>query len=197
MASETGIVNAGIIKLGITPILDITQDTKTARLCKRRYYDLRDKLLRTYPWSFAIKRTELALISAAPTYKFSYAHQLPSNSLRLLDIDERCTDYRREGDTIVSNNSEVFIRYIQAITDPNKMDVAFRESLSAKIAQELCMILADNQNLYKIMKADFLDSITEARNTSAIERGSDYILAEQWIKSRYAGTSGPEGFYRE
>lgn len=197
MASETEIVNAGIIKLGAAAILDIDQDSKVAKLCKRRYYGLRDKLLRAYPWGFAIKRIELAQISTAPVYEFSYAHQLPSNSLRVIEIDMRSTKYMREGDTIVSNNSEVFVRYVQQITDPNKMDISFREALAAKIAQELCMAIADNQSLYKIMKTDFLDSISEARNTGAIERGGDSILAEEWLKSRYVGNTGPEGFYRE
>ena len=196
MATETEIVNAGIIKLGSLPILDIDEDSKIARLCKRRYPDLRDKLLRAYPWGFAIKRVELAQVTV-PVYQFSYAHQLPSNCLRLIEINMRSTKYMREGETIVSNNSEVFIRYVQHITDVSKMDITFRESLSAKIAQELCMAIADNQNLYKIMKIDFQDSISEARNTGAIERGADSILAEEWLKSRYTGNTGPEGFYRE
>lgn len=196
MASETEIANSALIKVGAATILDIDDNVKSAKLCKRRYYELRDKLLRTYPWSFAIKRVELAQIATAPAYGFDYAYQIPSDSLRIIEIDYRCTDYRREGDTIVSNNSELFIRYTQRITDPNKMDVAFRESLAAKLAQEICISLADNQNLYKILAKDFLNSISEARNTSAIERGSDYILAEEWLKSRYTGTSGPEGYFR-
>ena len=197
MASETEIANSSLISLGAATILDINDDTKTAKLCKRRLPELRDKLLRTYSWSFAIARKELSQIATAPAYGYSYAHQLPSDYIRLIEIDLRSTEYKREEDTIVSNNSEVFIRYVKRITDPNKMDVAFRASLSALIAKEICLAITDNQNLYKIMKVDYLDTISEARNASAIEQGAEAILAEEWLRSRFTGTSGPEGFYRE
>ena len=60
MASDIGIINGALSKLGEVPILAVTDNTEPGRLANRTYNDIRDALLREFPWNFAIKRASLA-----------------------------------------------------------------------------------------------------------------------------------------
>jgi hypothetical protein len=54
------ICNSALIKCGSKPISSITDSNKRAELCTTMYPKVRDKLLRSHPWNFAIRRMPLA-----------------------------------------------------------------------------------------------------------------------------------------
>jgi hypothetical protein len=58
--SVVEICNRALQKLGAARITSLTQDTPNARSCNVAYNVLRKAELRSHPWSFAIKRAELA-----------------------------------------------------------------------------------------------------------------------------------------
>ena len=60
MASVLGICNSGLIKLGASTIMSLTEGTKNANLCNEQFAKLRDEVLRGHNWNFAIARAKLA-----------------------------------------------------------------------------------------------------------------------------------------
>lgn len=196
MASETEIANIALSKIGEQTLLDLSDDHKAARLCNLKYPEIRDALLRGSMWGFAIKRVELALSSTTPLYEYDYAYALPSDCLRILDPDTSYSMYKVEGDYILTNIVNMYLRYIQAITDPNKMDAIFRETLASRLARDLAIPLADSRPLYKLMHTEYMTNLSEARFIGACEEFPDRIVSDQFLEARFAGTSGPEGFYR-
>ena len=74
MASETEIANAALDKLGEPPLTSFDDESRGARLAKRTYADLRDALLREYPWNFAMHRAELAADEDGPEWGYTYRY---------------------------------------------------------------------------------------------------------------------------
>lgn len=59
-ATVENICNSALTKIGAATISSISDTNKRALLCNEQYAKLRDDLLRSHPWNFAIKRAYLA-----------------------------------------------------------------------------------------------------------------------------------------
>jgi hypothetical protein len=196
MASEIGICNRALIKLGEKTILSLDDDKKAARICKSLYEPTRDYVLRTHPWNFAIKRVELARNATDPVYDYAYSYKLPSDCLRVLLPNRETWPYGIEGRNMVSDYPDGLIKYIARITDPNTFDDSFREALACKIAAEGAVALTDNDPRHKAMVQLYGLAIADAKSTNAMEAGPKWIESEEWIESRYQGVAGPTGIIR-
>ncbi|BCV06006.1 MAG: hypothetical protein CM15mV123_200 [uncultured marine virus] len=67
MPSVVDICNEAMDLLGAATITALTENSKEARLCNRRFATVRDATLRSHPWNCAIERAELAADSTAPS----------------------------------------------------------------------------------------------------------------------------------
>ena len=96
MASVVQICNSALNQLGAASITSLTDNSKNARLCNERYATVRDAVFRSHPWNSLIKRQQLAQDTATPAYGFSYQFTLPSDCLRLLNLDAYNSDHKVE-----------------------------------------------------------------------------------------------------
>jgi len=184
--SEVSICNEALISLGEDTIISLTDNTKRARTCNALYASKRDSLLRSHPWKFAIRRVSLAADAATPLNEFDAQFSLPSDCLRFLDIypGSGQVPYRLEGQKILASESELEIKYIQQITDVTKMDMSFREALSALMAREMVVPLVNSDSKLRAMAELFEMKIGEARFVGAIEDDLYTIEAEEWLLAR-------------
>jgi hypothetical protein len=67
--------------LGASPLSSFSEGTDAAQTCDRLYDDLRDTVLLAYPWSFTLKKVQLAQSVDAPANEWSFAYPLPSDLL--------------------------------------------------------------------------------------------------------------------
>ncbi|MFW5838205.1 MAG: hypothetical protein ACOCVM_09350, partial [Desulfovibrionaceae bacterium] len=141
MSTNVAIANNALLELGADRITSMDQDTETARIVKHVFDQERDGLLEEHPWNFALARAELPLLGAAPEYGFERAFQLPSDCLRVLDLEEAATDYRVEAGRLLCDLGQVKVRYIRKITSPRDMPPTFRAALSARIAAKIAVKL--------------------------------------------------------
>lgn len=188
MASEVGICNAALINLGEDTIISLDEDTKAARLCSQRYAPIRDAELRTARWNFAIERVQLAQLTTTPAWEYLYEYSLPSDYLKLVetDLDDVKEPYAIEGNKVRTNSSEVYIRYVRQVTDPNEFDSAFIEALAARISVMLAKPLTDSETVLAAMKELYKDAIQEARTADAQENGSTETFdSNEWLDVRY------------
>ena len=193
MASVVEICNGSLNQLGATTILSLTEDSKNARLCNQRYYQVRDAVFRSHPWNCLQKRVELAADTDAPAWGFSFAYTLPADCLRLLRILDYDSNYKVEGRKILSNTSSMKILYVSRVTDANEYDESLRETLSAALGADIAFGVTSNnqtaQNMYqlfqdKLRDARFVDS-TEGQNIDQDLGMTDAIDAGSFINSRY------------
>ena len=100
-----------------------------------------------------------------------------------------------EGNAIITDEGTVYLRYIRQVTDPNEMDVSFREALAARLAFEWSIPLTDDKTDHRLMEKRYERALSEARMVGAMEDLPPTVEMETWLKARYAGTSGPTGVY--
>lgn len=197
-SSDTEICNNALILIGQVLITSMTEDSKAARTCNFYYNIARKAVLRSHPWNFAIKRKKLASLPDAPVFDFTYAFQLPSDALRILNTNDKNDTWRIEGQTLVSYSSSVEVLYIADITQTGLFDDMFDEALAARIALAIAMPLADSRTIRSDMKELYKERMTEARSADGQE-GSVLIIDDDfYLESRYHGATdlinGPFSF---
>ncbi len=189
MASNVEIANRALQKLGAKSIVSLTEDSVNARAVNSAFEPIKLAELRKHPWSFAIKRAQLAASTTAPLFNRTKSFPLPSDCLRLLSPDPEVNfndlDWQIEGRNIITNDdAPLDIRYVYDVTDPNVMDVLFREAFACRLAVELCEQLTQS-NAKKADAAAMYDmAIAEARRANAIERVAQRPPEDTWVTIR-------------
>lgn len=184
MASNVGICNRALQKLGATRIVSLTEDSRNARACNAAFEAVRDALLRKHPWNFAITRVTLAPDATDPDFEYDYAFSLPSDCLRILP-DNEVTDWVVEGRKILTNDGDTLeLRYIKRVTDPNEFDPYFTEVLSAAIAVETCEEITQSNTKFQLVESQFKDALREAKQVNAFETISSDPPEDTWLTVR-------------
>lgn len=185
MASSTEICNSALIKLGVETIASLSESSKQARLCNEQYAKIRDKLLESHYWNFAMKRQEVAVISVAPLFGFTLAYQLPSDVLRVLHLNEKTASFKVEQNKYLHTNvSNAKILYIAREEDVSKYSSMFKELLALDLAIDLCMALTQKRTLKADLKEDKKELIRDARSSDAQEGTMDSLIEDVWLNSR-------------
>lgn len=191
MASVVDICNSALNALGASTIISLTENSKNARLCNQRYEPVRDAVFRSHPWNCLQKRVELAKDTTAPVFEFSNAYTLPADSLRILKSENSNLSnnekFRIEGKKLLTNEDTIKILYVAKITDTTQYDTSLIETLSAKLAAELCYPITQSSTLMDRMFALYESKLKEARFNDATEGTADNdvrIQADDFLNAR-------------
>jgi len=189
--SVVKIVNNALVRIGASSITALTENSEPARAANVIYDQIRDATLRDHVWNFATRRIQLAQDVAAPAFGYVYAYTLPTDCLRVLQMELKDMVYKIEGRKLLTDEGTAKIMYISRVTDPNEFDPMFIEALSARLAAELSVTLTDSNSLYQNMMEVYRLKITDARSIDGQESGEPNIVADTWLDSRinYAGSA--------
>lgn len=204
MASEVGICNRALDKIGAGPIISLDDPNKRAQACKRMYADLRDAEIRDTVWGFAITRAQVPADLEPPLFGFARQFTIPSDSLRIIEIADATGlvffsftpfhlngrflsgTYSIESNKILTDfEAPLDIRYVKRVTDPNQMDSLFREALAARIAVELAEIIAQSDAKKALAKQDYEDLLGKAVLTDGAETPDDGPQDHSWFLERF------------
>ena len=168
------------------PSHDLGQGTPEANFCDDRYAEIRDWLLESHPWNFAVKRAKLNQTANTPVIKFDYEYTLPTDYIRAVAVysdDEGLgiVDHKIENGKVLSSASEVWLLYVAKVTDPNKMSPLFREALASAIAVEAATNLVESNTLYDLMQRDLEKAIRRARSADAQSDLPDRLPVGTWV----------------
>lgn len=197
-ASDVAIANLALTKIGDLRIVSLSDNTKPAREVSAVYTMLRDKLQRTYNWRFCVKRASLAADVATPIFDYSYQYTVPTDCLRILQINayypapdlsdlisSSGQEYVLEGGKILTRSSgNLNLRYLARITDPLKFDTAFDEAFAALIAYNVCEALTQSDAKKNAALRDYRMALMEAIRANAIENAPESIADTTWITVR-------------
>ncbi len=170
----TGIANCALISLGEPRIRSLDDTVLGAQLIRDRFDDVRDELIRLFPWDFAKTRARLAANATPPIGDFAgftYAYPLPFDFVRLIEVLTPAHHaYRVEGGQILTHNeAPLEIVYLRSVTNPGEMDVLFRETLCASLAFEIAAAITDNSDKIAAAATRFLAKLRDARRASGQE----------------------------
>ena len=176
-ASEAQICNLALIKFGEKTITALTDDTKEGRACKVLYPLMRDEMLYSHPWNFAMRRADISgSVVDTPAFGYDYAYTLPPGCLRVWElVDDSLGNsgelWEVEGNTLLTDRDEnIYIRYISQVTQTGYFNPAFVNCLAIRLAAELAVKLAES----KSMRAELLNELDRyalpaARRLNAME----------------------------
>ena len=141
--TNTDLANMALSRLGEPRVADIAENSPAAIACRENIETVRDSLLRSHPWNFAMSRAQLSL-SATPAFGWAYAYALPDDFLRLLTLNgvqaaKASADYTLEGNSILAHTAEARITYVRRIENPTQFDALFVEVMVYRLASAIAM----------------------------------------------------------
>jgi hypothetical protein len=178
--SKTDICNAALTKLGQAELItNIDEGTPNANALRAAWDIARDATLRDFDWGFAMTRQTLAVLEDEPLSEiWEYQYQLPTVPLylRIVDIPDydplNQPPYEIEGDVLLTNETEITIRYIAQITDTAKYPADFANALAARLAFEVATVVTQSRGAKQLAAAEYASAISDAKGTAALEQKS-------------------------
>lgn len=200
--TETSICNSALIKCGADIITALTDNNKRAKLCNEQYSKLRDALLMSHLWNFALVRLELTKLSTTPVFEWDVEYLLPADNLRIIKIQDSndvCTNcvildndtgynagipFVIENGKILTDSTDLKIQYIKQVTDTSKYTPAFAEALSRYLAWDICYALTNSATFSERLKMEFTDYLRNVRSFDAQEGTAQDYLFQEFIAAR-------------
>lgn len=180
--SSIEIVNYSFSLIGQLPITAFGDGTRAANEANLKYPLVRDNLLRRHEWSFATKRKKLVKDAVDP--EFGYVNQfiLPmADMLRPLSFTERSQNrgiydhpsrFEIEGDRLLTDRSEVFLRYVFRNENVTQYPADFVSALAAALAMEYSFAITGSQTVFTNLSALADRYLRTARSNDGKVKGS-------------------------
>ena len=166
----------------------MSESTRSAVLANTIFETLRDEVLRSHPWNFAIKRVILSPNSTTPEFDWLYTFDLPSDLLRVWEVYTDDIEYAIEADRVmVSNETEMDVVYIYRNTDPSQWDTMFAEALAWRLAMDLSYALTQSISLGQECERKYKEQMALARSVDGTEGVLRRLIADDWTTSRLQG----------
>jgi hypothetical protein len=183
--TSTSIANSALAKVGAERIASLNDASTRAILCLEQYEKIRDELLYSHPWNFAIGRVELTPLVDQPLYEFAYQYQLPADVLRVIGTDiPGMTEWNVEGRLFLCNFTPVKLKYIKQVTEEALFTPGFSEAFAAKLAAEICYALTQSSERTALLQKEAEFKIRQARSFNGQESLGDRVYADSWLNSR-------------
>lgn len=189
MASQVGICNRALEKLGEDPIVSLADDTDRAQALKRVYTDSLGAALIEHPWHFAKKRAALPASATAPAWGWTNAYPVPTDYLRLLLI-KNGPDFSIESDAsgsqaiLCNAAAPLNILYLYNVTDAGRLPPHFVEAFSSKLALDVCEDLTESNTKKQIIATLYDADLGKAKRINGLQKSPDLIPAFSWLQSR-------------
>jgi len=197
MPSVVDICNEAMDLLGAATITSLTENSKEARLCNRRFDTVRDAVLRAHNWNIAITRKQLAKDSDAPAFGFTNQFTLPTDpyclrviSLHTANVDNEIAPYdtqsmfKIEGRKVLTDEGTCRIVYIGRITDTEQYDSLLSSTIASKLAAETAYAVTGSTSVSQQINVLYQQRLGEARSMDAIEGKPDRIISEDFTNIR-------------
>lgn len=181
------IANSALTLVGSESVLVTLDDTnKAARLCRQNYDFSRRAVLEKHPWLFAVSRVLLDLDANVPAFGFSAQHQIPDDLLRCLSVNDRTTDWIREGKYILSNEqAQIQVRYIYDVSDIELFPQLFVDAVAADLAVRICFSLTQSTERVADIKQTYQNTIMKARFANSLDQSMRVVAADTYTDARF------------
>ena len=175
-ASALNIVNAALVELGAQGGLNSLDDPDPRAAQARRIYPIvRDAMLSSHPWGFALHRVSIAKDAARPAFGWSYAYSLPSDYLQAYRLNGELMARLRwaaEGDKLLTDeDSPIALHYIRRVEDTTQWRAWFDDAMVAAVAARLALPVTATSTVVAAARQEAQRRLAEARWMDAKEHG--------------------------
>jgi hypothetical protein len=173
--SDVKICNIALRELHANTIASLTEESLEAETCNLYYNLARNFVLSSAPWNFAIVRSDtLAELSTAPKWGYDNAFAYPTDCLRILELNDVDAVWRVElNDSgtriIVTDESDIKLRYIKEITDPQQFSPSFVFALAKYLKHVLAVPMTGQSEKAQIALQEYQAFLGTAKTDSGQE----------------------------
>ena len=176
VSSVVDICSLALMNLGADSITSIDDATTRAKLCRSFYPNVRDAVLRAYPWNCARYSQVLALLSSTPVNE-NWASQftLPINPYCLWVPKFMNEDliFEINGRSILTDETAVTLNYIRRVVDPGLFDSLLVDAIVARLSHQLAYPLTGVASTTELMWKLYTVKLQEARTIDGMENGQE------------------------
>ena len=195
MASDVSICNQALSWLGQRPIISLNDPSTTAQLCKANYELLRDAVLESHSWTFALGSVKL---ESTQLNEFGTEHVYPIDNewLHILHVYRDIpnggnyggnfsqANWHIEGQKIVAKETVLFVEFIKRVKAPNQFSSLFIQALSARLAADLAVPVTENRKLQADMWALYENKLEEAVARDGMQGRSEVVRSKRVLNAR-------------
>lgn len=168
MASKVEIANNSLAMIGVDPIIALSENSSSARNVNLIWDISRRKVLEDFAWGFAIKRKILSRLATNPLYEYTYEYQKPNDCIAIISTQSDLP-IAIEGTSILTNDSQLTIRYVSDINNTELFSPNFTNALAIYLASKLAYpLLADTGRANELYNY-YRQSISHAKTAEALQ----------------------------
>lgn len=193
MASQVGICNQAITKVGGTQIVSIDDAIQEAQICKTIYEDIRDYVLEDADWTFATKRYLLTPEVDTPAWGYAHQFTILPEVIRIINCADNADelngesdlDWRREENLILCDvSTNLYMKGIRKVTDEAKFSSGFIQAFAYKLASNLAIPIAGSRTLQADMETLYNKHLESAIANDGRQGRSDRIKSNRYRRVR-------------
>ena len=146
--SKIALCNMALQHLAVSKeIASFTDKVKEARVCNRFYNQVRDEVLRDFPWPFATRFVNLQVVEENPTTEWLFSYRYPPNCSKLRRLLNQVsrnetrktrvphrTGQDDQGILIFTDLVNAQAEYTYLVDDPTKYPADFAQSFALLLA---------------------------------------------------------------
>ena len=176
--TDIGICSKALLKIGANMISSFDEGTAESEVANNLYPQIRDALLSSHPWSFAIAQKSLPRLLASPLADFEFAYELPSDFIRVISAGigsrSKGLQYKIIENRLHTNQPEVILTYIFR-PDEKSYPPFFYQCLIARLAAEFCLPLVESTSRTEFLTKVFEDEFRKAKLIDSSQETPDSI----------------------
>lgn len=199
MLSRTQVINNGLRIISANLVADPDEDTESARQAKAVYDQVVRSELEAHAWYFAKQQVALPEHADAPLFKFGHSYGLPSDFIRLAELDGRWVFsairhvdvnpvplYEMHGRAIFTDlTAPLNISYLRDVSgDPTVWSPSFSNVVSAALAVVLAMPLTKSEGMVSLAEKLYQKELRRAKQANAIQMPPQNMPDNSWITAR-------------
>lgn len=123
-----------------------------------------------------------------PPFDYVYCYALPSDYVRVYDVNEGDREYQIEAGNLLTNSAYPNVRYTFLNTDLTQYDAMMAKALAAQLAIFVCQPVGCSETKLQLAQQRWKDTVAEARSIDSMESGQDPQRDDPWIEARHQGT---------
>ena len=203
MSARIDIINQALIFLGADTITGLDDDSSQAEIMNKIYALSRDSTLEAHEWSFAIRTFTPAVSTDPPSGHWTYSYPLPSDIIRLLEVDygqptaavgnnqitRNQIAHEVQGRNILTNDPIGFCTGIRRVEDEGIYTNLFCDAFSAKLAVKACLAITESNTRLQSMAAMYAGYIQEAKSRDG-QQGTTRRFRSRWLNNARRGFYG-------
>lgn len=188
MATAVDIANMALLECGAEPISALDSTNEASRACTTAWPIVRRTVLRLHSWNPPTKRALLDPDGTDPLWDFTARYALPSDCLRVLEVDGATTDdWRVENGFIVTDldQQDLGVRYIYDQTDPTLYDSTLTDTMVLFMAYRIMNRLCADKGMRDRIERQFMEFLAESKRIDGQEQSSAAIEDDTFITARW------------